>query len=325
MITRYGKCSLSYLIVLSLLLSSCAAVRPRKVSEKAGVRSIQAGPPVGFTIKQGLTSVTEVVWKLDVRDEADLERSRKSGLKVFALYEVVERSGDRAKVQVTLEKAEVLKEGKFVQSPLMQYNPPNPLLFTVDYASKKIDFSSLEKSYEDWAKGLQETPVWDMMGGSFDLPSFVPQLERLLAAPVVEFSGISMQLGEDDVVREEISLPFLGPAVSPGSFSVEQKRGMRGVLDLGGREIAMIEGEQFSDRLSMGTDALAGRMGLFGRLAPDYFESMGELAAKYQAKVDTATGWTVETSRRFRSVIIVNFENGSLREDIMEKKSFYEL
>jgi hypothetical protein len=294
MITHYGKCSLSYLIVLSLLLSSCAGVRPRKVSEKAGVRSIQAGPPVGFTIKQGLTSV---------------------------LYEVVERSGDRANVQVTLEKAEVLKEGKFVQSPLMQYNPPNPLLFTVDFASKTIDFSSLERAYEDWAKGLQETPVWDMMGSAFDLPSFVPQLERLLAAPVVDFAGITMQLGEDEVVSEEISLPFLGPAVSPGSFSVEQKRGLRGVLDLGGREIAMIEGEQFSDRL----DALAGRMGLFGRLAPDYFESRGELAAKYQAKVDTATGWAVETSRRFHSVIIVNFENGSLKEDITEKKSFYEL
>lgn len=325
MIPRNLKSTGVFLLMVSLIVSSCAAVRPRKVSERGSVRTIQDGPVAGFTTKQELTSVTDVVWKLEVRGEPPVERSRNSGLKVVALYEVLDRQGNRANVQVTLEKVEILRAGKFVQAPFVQFGPPNPLLLSVDFEKGAVDFSSLELAFDEWVKGLQESAVWDVMGGSFDVKAYVSQLENLLASPITEFAGKTMKLGEEDVVSKQFVLPFLGPAVSVEPVMVEHRSSLRGVMDIGGREIAMIEGGQFSDELSVGKDVLASRLELFGRIPPEYFESRGELAGKFRARVDSGTGWTVETTRKIRSVIIVNFEDGSLREDISGKKSVYEL
>lgn len=317
--------SLINLLIVSVTVAACGTLPIIKVSKEGSLRKIKAGPKAGYTIKQELTSVTEAIWKLEVKDEAALERSRKTGLKVIALYEVVEREGDSAKIQVALEKVEVLKDGKFIQAPFMQFSPPNPLLFSVDFESETVDFTFLEKAYDDWVRGLQETAIWDVMGSTFDVTSYVAQLENLLSSHITEFAGSTMRLGEEDVGQRIFHLPFLGPAISVEPVMVEQKSGLRGVMELAGREIAMVEGEQFSDTLSVGTEVLAGRMELFGRTAPEYYESRGELAGKFRSRVDTDSGWAVETTRRFRSVTIVNFENGSLREDISGKKSVYEL
>jgi hypothetical protein len=325
MISKRKAISFLSLLLVPAAIIACGTLPIRKVSKEGSLRKIQAGPEAGYTIKQELTSVTEVVWKLDEKEEVSLERSRKTGLKVVAFYEVVERKGDRVNVQVTLEKVEVLKDGRFIKAPFMQFGPPNTLLFSVDFGDETVDFSLLERAYDDWVKSLQETAIWDVMGSSFDVTSYVAQLENLLSSPITEFAGRTMRLGAEDVEERTFYLPFLGPTISVEPVLVEQKRGMRGVMDLAGREIAMIEGEQFSDKLSVGTEILAGRMELFGRTAPEYYESRGELAGKFRARVDTNSGWTVETTRKFRSVTIVNFENGMLREDISGKKSVYEL
>ncbi len=325
MIRMRTAVSLVWVLLASAALSACAALPIKKVGREGSVKEIAAGPGAGFTIRQELTSVTEAVWKLEVKDEAALERSRKTGLKVVALYEVMERTGDVARVQVTLEKVEILKDEKFIRAPFLQFNPPNPLQFSVDFATEKVDFSSLESAYDDWVRGMQETAVWDVMGRSFDVSSYVAQLENLLSSPLTEFAGKMMVLGEEDRESRTFYLPFLGPTISVEPVTVEQTRGLHGVMDLGGREIAMIDGEQFSDKLSLGAEVLSGRMELFGRTAPEYYESRGELAGKFRARVHVDSGWTVETTRRFRSVIIVNFGNGTFREDISGKKSVYEM
>lgn len=320
-----GWKSLMLLFLGAFVLAGCGTVPVKRIGSEEGRVEFAPGPVEGFSNRQELTSVTEVAWKLDVKDGAAIERSRRTGLKIIVTYEVVERKDDQARFRVSLEKAEVLKSGKFIPAPFMQFSPPNPLFFSVDFDSGSVDFSALEGAYEGWVRGLKETAVWDVMGSSFDVKSYVDQLEDLLSDPVVSFAGKEKILGDETVERTTFYLPFLGPSISVGPVEVEQREGLRGVMSVSGRDIAIIEGEFSSDELTADSEVVSDRLDLFGYPMPEYFESKGEIAGKFRAKVDKDSGWIIETTRKFRSVILVNFESGTLREDVSGKKTVLEL
>ncbi len=319
-----GK-SAQYLVLFTslTLLLSCAGAPIRKITEEEGRVGIAAGPPKGFSISQTLTSITEVRWTLS-RGDREETRKKVVGLKILAFYKVVDRKEDVATISVNLKNIKILRGNTFITAPFTQFSPPNPVEMEVNYKSGNIRFPNLAESYGEWATGLKGTPVWDVMGGAFNVEAFVSQLEDLISTPVAEFAGKRLALGEENTEEKVFHLPFLGPRLSLGPVDVVRKFSVKGVLSTAGTNLALIEGKLFSEKLSMDADTLEDRLAIFGAKLPEQFETRGELGGRFRARVDTASGWSIQDSRKIHSITIVEFKDGYFKEEIFGRKNVYE-
>jgi hypothetical protein len=252
---------------------------------------------------------------------APLSRQRQSGLRLTVRFAVIEVDGTSAILEAVVEEMEILHEGKFIRGPFLQFNPPDRFLFPVDFKAKVANFSSVRKAFTGFSDSLKGTFASGVMGGMFDPIAYSAQLGDLLRLPPLAHSGRRYPAGQSLVEWVRFYLPLIGPSVSFGPFPVMQSALLERVTSHRGRPVASIVGETSSEELGLSPEELQDRFALFQVTPPVIYESQGSLKGMLHSLVSTETGWTLEASSSFRSLITANFEGGELAEEIYGEKS----
>ena len=272
----------------------------------------------GDSWRSRFVSTSETKRALVGADGKDAVKTRTVGLELVAVQRVTAVEGTVARIEVTETETRILQEGRFIPAPYKQFNPPNPVSFTIDTATGKTDFTGMRREYGKWMEEVKQGPAGDILGKTFRLPSYLAVLEEMYGKPFTRVSGRKLTR-EGIPTGKEVVLPFLGPGAVPAPLTVEgtirytgfEAKGRQHLLDVSGK----YEGQpDFSSG-----DGLASRLADFGKEAPKAFTATGSGTGHFQSSVDMMSGREVRSTGQLSYSAKWTFEDGSLTEDVAGK------
>jgi hypothetical protein len=325
------------LLCAALLLCGCAATREAVPAAGSGGTETAAGAkspsmkaelpkeievPLrlspGDTWKSRFVSTSETKRTLVLADGKDAVKSRTVGLELVAVQRVTAVEGTVARVEVTETETRILQEGKFIPAPYKQFNPPNPVSFTIDTATGKTDFTGMRREYGKWMEEVKQGPAGDILGKTFRLPGYLAVLEEMYGKPFTRVFGRKLTR-EGIPTGKEVVLPFLGPGAVPAPVAVEgilrytgfEAKGRQHLLDVSGK----YEGQpDFSSG-----EGLAFRLADFGKEAPKAYTATGSASGHFQSLVDMMSGREVRSTGQLSYSAKWIFDGGSLTEEVAGK------
>jgi len=240
--------------------------------------------------KSRFVSTSETKRTLTGADGKESVKARNVGIELTATQKVVDVSGSVARVEVTEVETRILQEGKFVPAPYKQFNPPNPVVFTIDTATGKTDFSALRQAYEKWMADLKEGPVGDIIGKTFRLPAYLSALEEMYGKPFTRVAGRKLS-AEEAPSGKDVLLPFLGPGAAISSVQVEGAMRYTGFEAKGRKHLLNVSGIYTGQPDLSSADELAIRLADFGRATPPKaFTGTGSASGRFRSSVDILSG-----------------------------------
>jgi hypothetical protein len=311
------------ILVIGLLSGACAtAPAPTSPAPSSPVPSAPAahttapGPPKDFAITQELTSRADILWDIELPGRSPISQKREAGLRILALFEVVERRGGLAVIRATMKKTEILMDGAFVPAPFLIFNPPSVVTFKVNYNLRTVDFTEAEKAYATWVKGIMNTPGRDFLSANFRVASYIAQLKALFGHTALDFAGNTYAFRRVVTEKKDFFVPLLWAGISLGPVEVDLSSSLRYVEVSKARKIFRIRGEQQSKALRMDALALGARMSALDLSVPYVFESDGNLKGTLEAQVDADSGWITELDANFTASTTAGYTDGRFNETV---------
>ena len=323
------------LLCFALLLGACAANRGPAQATGAGGAEASAKAPSpkaelpkeieiplrlapGDSWKSRFVSTSETKRTLAGADGKETAKSRTVGLEVVAVQKVTGVEGTVATVEITEVEARILQDGKFIPAPYKQFNPPNPVSFTIDTATGKTDFDAMRRAYGKWMEEVKQGPAGDILGRTFRLPGYLAVLEEMYGKPFTRVGG--RKLSKDGTpTGKDVVLPFLGPGAVPAPVAVEGTIRYTGFEAKGRQHLLDVSGKYEGQPDFSAADALAARLADFGKDAPKGFTGTGTASGHFQSSVDMMSGREVRSAGQLSYSAKWIFESGSLAEEVAGK------
>jgi hypothetical protein len=325
------------LLCVALMLGACAATREAVPAARSGGTDAAAGaksesPKMelpkeievrlrlspGDTWNSRFVSTSESKRTLVGTDGKETVKSRPVGLELVAVQKVTAVEGTVATIQVTETETRILQEGKFIPAPYKQFNPPNPVSFTIDTATGKTDFDAMRRAYEKWMAEVKEGPAGDILGRTFRLPGYLAVLEEMYGKPFTRVSG--RKLTEEGIpTGKDLVLPFLGPGAPPAPVVVEGTVRYTGFERKGKLHLLGVSGKYEGQPDFSTGEGLAARLADFGKEAPKGFTASGSASGHFQSSVDVLSGRETRSTGQLSYSAKWIFEGGSLTEEVAGK------
>jgi hypothetical protein len=323
------------LLCFALLPGACAANRGSAPAAGAGGAEASAKAPSpkaelpkeieiplrlspGDSWKSRFVSTSETKRILVGSDGKETAKSRTVGLEVVAVQKVTAVEGTVATVEITEGETRILQDGKFIPAPYKQFNPPNPVSFTIDTATGKTDFDAMRRAYGKWMEEVKQGPAGDILGRTFRLAGYLAVLEEMYGKPFTRVGG--RKLSKDGTpTGKDVVLPFLGPGAVPAPVAVEGTIRYTGFEAKGRQHLLDVSGKYEGQPDFSGGDALAARLADFGKDAPKGFTGSGSASGHFQSSVDMMSGREVRSAGQLSYSAKWIFESGSLAEEVAGK------
>jgi hypothetical protein len=273
------------------------------------------GPAPGFILQMELVSTADIRWEGAAAGK-QIRESRKTGLRIVALFEVTGRRGDTADIRVTHQSVGILSEGAFVPPPFLNFDPPRAVTFSVDYATRTVNFTDAEQIWKEWMERVRPTPAGDILAAGFDLPAWLGALRDLYASPALVLAGRPSSPAAVTIEEIPFTVPFLAPGLSLGPVQAELRTMVSGTRRVGCRTVTSIEGTLSSTRMGMSAPQLQARLRLFGLPSPPAFETGGTLSGSFTAEANRADGWARSSRSVFSARTLSRFAGGELVETV---------
>jgi len=317
----------SVAVLFALLPYGCAANKgavttttsaggPRTELPKEIEVALRLSP--GDEWKSRFVATSETKRTLTDADGKESVKARTVGIELTATQKVVDVNGSVARVEVTESETRILQDGKFVPAPYKQFNPPNPVSFTIDTATGKTDFSALRQAYEKWMAGLKEGPAGDIIGKTFRLPAYLASIEDTYGKPFTRVSGRKLS-AEETPSGKDVILPFLGPGAALSTVPVDGVMRYTGFEAKGRKHLLNVSGSYTGQPDLSSTDELAVRMSDFGRAAPKSFTGSGSASGRFQSSVDILSGREERSTGQLSYSAKWVFEDATLTEEVAGK------
>ncbi len=268
--------------------------------------------------KSRFVATSETKRTLTGADGKDSVKNRTVGIELTATQKVVEVSGSVARVEVTETETRILQDGKFVSAPYKQFNPPNPVSFTIDMATGKTDFSALRQAYEKWMADLKEGPAGDIIGKTFRLPSYLASIEDTYGKPFTRISGRKLSAA-DTPSGKDVILPFLGPGAALSTVPVDGVMRYISFERKGGKHLLNVSGSYTGQPDLSSADELAVRLSDFGHAAPKAFTGTGSASGRFQSSVDILSGREERSTGQLSYSATWVLDDGTLTEEVAGK------
>ena len=268
--------------------------------------------------KSRFVSTSETKRTLTGADGKESVKARNVGIELTATQKVVDVSGSVARVEVTEVETRILQDGKFVPAPYKQFNPPNPVSFTIDTATGKTDFSALRRAYEKWMADLMEGPAGDIIGKAFRLPSYLAVIEGMYGKPFTRIAGRKLS-AEETLSGKDVILPFLGPGKAVSVVPVESAMRYTGFEAKGRKHLLNVSGSYTGQPDLSSADELAVRLSDFGRPAPTSFTRSGSASGRFQSFVDILSGREERATAQLSYSAKWVFDGATLTEEVSSK------
>ncbi|HWS15755.1 MAG TPA: hypothetical protein VN450_06135 [Candidatus Methylomirabilis sp.] len=317
--------SMAVLSVFFLLTGCAAGKRAATMADSPHAKaelpkeievSLRLSP--GDEWKSRFVSTSEMKRTLTGADGKESVKARTVGIELTATQKVVYVSATVARVEVTESETRILQDGKFVPAPYKQFNPPNPVVFTIDTATGKTDFSELRKAYEKWMADLKEGPAGDIIGKTFRLPAYLASIEDTYGKPFTRVSGRKLS-AEEKPSGKDVILPFLGPGAALASVPVEGMMRYTAFETKGRKHLLNVSGSYTGQPDLSSADELAVRLSDFGRAAPKSFTGSGSAAGRFQSSVDLLSGREERATAQLSYTAKWMFDGVTLTEEVVGK------
>lgn len=275
--------------------------------------------PAGNEWKSRFVSIGETKRVLTDKAGKETAKSRTVGLEIVAIQKVLDVTGSVVRIGITEIETRILKDGKFITAPYKQFSPPNPVSFTIDTATGKIDFSAVRQAYGKWMADLKEGPAGDILGKTFRLPSYLAAIEEMHGKPFTRVSGRKISSGETPSGKDVV-FPFLGPGAAVSSIPVEGTIRYTGFEAKGGKHLLNVSGTYTGQPELTSADELAIRLADFdGATPPKAFTATGSASGHYQSSVDILTGREERSTGQLSYSAKWVFEGATLTEEVAGK------
>lgn len=324
-ILRLAMPSVAVLSALSLLAGCSAGKRiatttgsPHAKAELPKEIEVSLRLSPGDEWKSRFVSTSEAKRTLTGADGKESVKARTVGIELTATQKVVYVSAAVARVEVTESETRILQDGKFVPAPYKQFQPPNPVVFTVDTATGKTDFSALRQAYEKWMADLKEGPAGDIIGKTFRLPAYLAVLEEMYGKPFTRVSGRKLT-AEETPSGKDVLLPFLGPGAALAAVPVEGVMRYTTFETKGRKHLLNVSGSYTGQPDLSSADELAARLSDFGRTAPAAFTGSGSASGRFQSSVDLLSGREERATGQLSYTAKWVFDGGTLTEEVAGK------
>ncbi len=274
----------------------------------------------GQSWKSRYLSTSDVTWVLKGTDGKEQKKTLSVGLELVASQKVGELSNGVARIEVEESSVRILREGKFVDAPFRQFDPPSRYSFTIDTRSGAADFSGMEKAYAGWMSRVKEGPAGEILGKAFRVDSYVAQLKELYGKPFTRMSGKTLKKGASSAVVKEVLLPFLGPGIGVGPVPVDTSLGYEGMeigKETGGHYLKA--SGKYAGGKELTADELAAQLAEFGAAAPAEFRSTANLAGEFTSSVDLMAGREIFSASGFRYSTSASFGGTAVTQEIAGK------
>lgn len=270
--------------------------------------------------KSRFVSSSEVTWTLSEAGGKDQAKTRAVGLELIATQKVASLAGGIARIEVDESRARILRDGKFADAPFKQFAPPNPVAFTLDTSTGKLDFAEMEKAYADWMAGVKESPVGEILGKTFRLDAYVAQLKELYGRPFTRYFGKKLAKGSSAKAEKDFALPFLGPGISLGPVPVETSAWFEGM------EVSRKKGEhllktagRYSGEKELSAEELAGQLSEFGGTVPAQYRSTAKIGGQFNSAVDVLSGREVRSASQLKYSTSASFDGKTVTAEVVGK------
>jgi hypothetical protein len=235
-------------------------------------------------------STSETKRTLTGADGKEIVKARTVGFEIVATQKVVDVNGTVARIEITEAETRILQDGKFIPAPYKQFNPPNPVVFTIDTATGKTDFTAVRQAYGKWMEDLKEGPAGDIIGKAFRLPAYLAAIEDMYGKPFTRVSGRKLS-AEETPSGKDVVLPFLGPGAALAAVPVEGAMRYTGFEAKGRKHLLNVSGTYAGQPDLSSAEELAVRLADFGRVAPTKaFTGTGSASGRFQSSVDILSG-----------------------------------
>lgn len=298
--------------------SASAAKSPHAKAELPKEIEVSLRLSPGDEWKSRFVSTSEAKRTLKGADGKESVKTRTVGLELTAAQKVVDVSGSVARVEVTEAETRILQDGKFVPAPYKQFNPPNPVSFTIDTADGKTDFSALRRAYEKWMADVKEGPAGDILGKTFRLPAYLAAIEDMYGKPFTRVSRRKLT-AEETPSGKDVILPFLGPGAALSAVRVEGMMRYTAFETKGRKHMLNVSGSYTGQPDLSSADELAVRLSDFGQTAPKAFTGSGSASGRFRSSVDILSGREERATGQLSYTATWVFDGATLTEEVAGK------
>ena len=292
------------------------AAAPKAELPKEVDVSLRLSP--GDAWKSRFVSTSETKRTLVGADGKKSEKTRIVGLELVATQKVTDVNGTVARIEVTETETRILQEGKFLPAPYKQFNPPNPVTFTIDTATGQTDFSGMRQAYGKWMEDVKQGPAGDILGKTFRLPGYLAVLQEMYGKPFLRVSGKKLSR-EETPAGKDVVLPFLGPGAVSSPIPVEGTIRYTGFEAKRGRHLLAVSGKyEGRPDLSSG-DEFAARLAEFGLPPQGNFTSSGSASGNFESSVDLLSGRELQSTGKLSYAAKWVFGGSTITEEVAGK------
>ncbi|MBI5904741.1 MAG: hypothetical protein HZB86_04200 [Deltaproteobacteria bacterium] len=274
----------------------------------------------GDSWKSRYLSTSETRRTLVTADGKATVKSRSVGLELVAVQKVVSVEGTVARIEISESDARILQDGKFLTAPYKQFNPPNPVVFTLDTAAGKADFTAVRDAYGKWMAGLKEGPAGDIVGKTFRLAAYLAAIEEMYVKPFTRVAGRTVSK-EETATGKDVVLPFLGHGAGAPPVPVEGSMRYTGFSAAGGLHLLAVEGKYEGRTTLSSREDLEVRLAEFGVKPTAEFSGSGEMNGRFRSSVDALSGREVSSSNRLTYTAEWAFGGSKLVEEVAGKST----
>lgn len=240
--------------------------------------------------KSRFVSTSETKRVLTDKAGKETAKSRTVGLEIVAIQKVVDVADAVVRIEITEVETRILQDGKFITAPYKQFNPPDPVSFTIDTATRKTDFSAVRQAYDKWMADLKDGPAADIIGKTFRLQAYLAAIEEMYGKPFTRVAGRKLSTEETPSGKDAV-LPFPGPGAAVSSVPVEGAMRYTGFEAKGGKHLLGVSGTYAGQPDLSSADELAVRLADFeGATSPKAFTGTGSASGRFQSSVDILSG-----------------------------------
>lgn len=313
------------------LLSGCATAPPAKAppGEPAGAPphgKVQMPEEIeialrlrpGQSWKSRFVSTSEVRHSLADAAGKGPSKSKSVGLELVSTQLVKEVTGKTARIEVNETSARILQEGRFVDAPFRQFNPPNPVTFTIDMETGKTDFTELEKAYGAWMESVKAGPAAEILGRSFRLEGYVAQLKELYGKPFNRFARKALSKEPREQAQKEFFIPFLGPGTAMGPVPVSVTMRQDGFEVKGGAHTLAVAGE-FAGQAEMSPEEVGARLADLGEVTAKPSAATRTVTGSFRSSVDILSGRELQATSQVTYSATAAVDGKTFSEDVAAK------
>jgi hypothetical protein len=270
----------------------------------------------GMSWKSRFLSTSDVKRTLTGPDGKTSVRNRTVGLELISTQTVKRLDGTVAQIEVREHSVRILQEGRFVEAPFRRLGPPDPVFFSVDTATGKLDFTAMEKAYGDWMTALRAGPAGEIFGKSFRQAAYVNQIKERYGTPFSRFAGKTLMRESRALGEKEYILPFLGPGAALGPIPIVTVSRIEGIEGRGDKRLLAVAGS-YTGKGGLAPGELAPRLADFGLALPSSYRSSEETNGEFRSAVEMVTGREYRSTGRLRYLSSASFDGTTFSEEIL--------